>query len=173
MASRFYAASGVAYSTPAAFFAPSRREPEQLHPALRQEKSTAGQKSQNDGNSRRAASRRTLSSAKTSTGTKATWLQSEDNAISPSHRRGGSVVDASSRKLKGATEDGPFSTITSTRVHGANSGPRQPPNSPRKARRPGSLARFVGEIRFGCALLRLWSRRQMLRPLEWRGHRDR
>ncbi|KAK5705074.1 hypothetical protein LTR97_002188 [Elasticomyces elasticus] len=35
MPSKFYAASGVAYTTPTAFFEPNQRKPDVLHPALR------------------------------------------------------------------------------------------------------------------------------------------
>ncbi|KAK5678964.1 hypothetical protein LTS10_008619 [Elasticomyces elasticus] len=42
MPSKFYAASGVAYTTPTAFFEPDRRKPDLIHPALRPRASSQG-----------------------------------------------------------------------------------------------------------------------------------
>ncbi len=174
MASRFYAASGVAYTTPAAFFAPSRREPEQLHPALRQKAPSTRQKSTRDGSGLQPERRRTRTSGKKSSSTKATRLEHEDKAAPPAQQAGSSVVNPASRSRKIATEAVPSSTATSTRDRGARSEPKQPHNyASCKDRRPGGLARFVGEIRFGCALLRLWSQRQVNGSLEGRGYRSR
>ncbi|KAK1059993.1 hypothetical protein LTR74_012214 [Friedmanniomyces endolithicus] len=173
MGSRFYAASGIAYTTPAAFFAPSRREPEQLHPALRRKHSSARQESREDGSGLRPESRRTRSSATKSAGTKATSSHSKDKAAPPSQRGGPSTVNPASRSREVATNDETPCTAKSTRVRGAKAEIRQPGKAHCKDRRPHGLARFVGEIRFGCALLRLWNRRLMARSLERRGYRDR
>jgi len=174
MASRFYAASGVAYTTPAAFFAPSRREPDQLHPALRQKASSTRQKFTRDGIGLRPERWRTRTSGKKTTSTKATLLQSEDEPTPLSQRGGSPGIKPASRSRKIAAEAVPLSTATSTRDRGARSEPKQPHTyASCKDRRPGGLARFVGEIRFGCALLRLWSQRQVNGSLEGRGYRSR
>jgi len=174
MASRFYAASGVAYTTPAAFFAPSRREPEQLHPALRQKAPSTRQKSTRDGSGLQPERRRTRTSGNKSTSSKATRLRSEDEAAPLSQRGGPSVVMSECCEQKPASKDAPSGTAKSTRIRRARSEPRQPHNNvSSKDGHPGGLARFVGEIRLGCALLRLWSRRRMDRSLERRGCRSR
>ncbi|KAK0266448.1 hypothetical protein LTS16_023883 [Friedmanniomyces endolithicus] len=150
MASRFYAASGVAYTTPAAFFAPSRREPEQLHPALRQKAPSTRQKSTRDGSGLQPERRRTRTSGNKSTSSKATRLRSEDEAAPLSQRGGPSVVMSECCEQKPASKDAPSGTAKSTRIRRARSEPRQPHNNvSSKDGHPGGLARFVGEIRLG------------------------
>lgn len=189
MPSKFYAASGTAYTTPAAFFAPVRREPTQLHPALRPaqveawlepgrkqsaEKAAAHSHRHTVRPSKSQGQGRLLSASKghapeqSSRDSSASKLlhtgtirQNRDKPVPVSRRQPG-VNKPPSRGDQGAEEAVPLTPAHPTRIRGVRPEVRRPKDAPHgRSRRSSGVSRAVGEVRFFFALLRSRCERQM------------